>query len=73
MQISQSDVIRVRRRRWRVVDVHSYERCQVLTVLPVRGEPDAGGRERRFVAPFDVVERIARTIRGPTDRAAPRV
>jgi superfamily II DNA or RNA helicase len=60
LQISQSDVIRVRRRRWRVVDVHSYERCQVLTVLPVGGEPDAGGRERRFVAPFDVVERIAR-------------
>ena len=63
MQISQSDIVRVRRRRWRVVDVHSYERCQVLTVLPVGGEPDGGGRERRFVAPFDVVERIARRAR----------
>lgn len=61
MQISQSDVVRVRRRRWRVVDVRSYERCQVLTVVGV--EPNDSGLERRFVAPFDVVERIERRSR----------
>jgi len=64
MQISQSDIVRVRRRRWRVVDVRSYGRCQVLTVLPLAGvEPNTGGQERRFVAPFDVVERIERRPR----------
>jgi superfamily II DNA or RNA helicase len=64
MQISQSDVVRVRRRRWRVLDVRSYERCQILTVLPVGDvEPSDDGLERRFVAPFDVVERIERRSR----------
>ena len=62
MQISPSDVVRVRRRRWRVVDVRGHERCQVLTVAPLGGvEPnDGGGLERHFAAPFDVVERIER-------------
>ena len=64
MQISQSDIVRVRRRRWRVVDVCGYERCQVLTVLALGGvEPDDSGQERRFVAPFDVIERIERRSR----------
>src|SRR4029077_1527730 len=64
MQISQSDIVRVRRRRWRVVDIRSYGRCQVLTVLPLADvETGTGGQERRFVAPFDVVERIERRSR----------
>src|SRR3990170_3287660 len=64
MQISQSDIVRVRRRRWRVVDVCGYERCQVLTVLALGDvEPDDSGQERRFVAPFDVIERIERRSR----------
>jgi len=61
VQISQSDVVRVRRRRWRVVDVRAYERCEVLTLEGV--EPANGGLQCRFVAPFDVVERIERRSR----------
>jgi superfamily II DNA or RNA helicase len=65
MQILQSDVVRIRRRRWRVVDVRHYEQCQVLTVLSFgdveRAAPDI--QERHFVAPFDVVERIERRSR----------
>jgi superfamily II DNA or RNA helicase len=65
MQILQSDVVRIRRRRWRVVDVRRYEQCQVLTVLSFgdveRAAPDI--QERHFVAPFDVVERIERRSR----------
>ena len=61
MQISQSDLVRVRRRRWRVIDIRAYERCQVLTLAGV--EPANDGLERRFVAPFDVIEPIERRSR----------
>ena len=68
MQISPSerdvkpgDLVRVRRQRWRVVDVRAYEACQVVTLAGV-GTPDADG-ERRLIAPFDTIEPIARSGR----------
>jgi superfamily II DNA or RNA helicase len=70
MQVSQSDIVRVRRRRWRVVDVRGYEQCQIVTVTPLgpfepTGAPEANDRgvEHRFVTPFDLVERIDRRSR----------
>ena len=61
MKISPSDVVRVRRRRWRVTDIRAYERCQVVTLAGV--EPANAGLERRFVAPFDVIEPVERRSR----------
>jgi superfamily II DNA or RNA helicase len=58
LEILKSDMVWVRRRRWRVVDIRGYERCQVLTLVGV--EPANSGLVCRFVTPFDVIERIAR-------------
>src|SRR5438094_1330197 len=66
MQISPSerdvrpgDLVRVRRQRWRVVDVRPYEACQVLTLAGV--EPPDAENERRLIAPFDTIEPIERS------------
>jgi superfamily II DNA or RNA helicase len=53
------DLVVVRRRRWRVVAVRSYDDCEAVTLCGV-GRPDAG-IERRVLAPFDTIEPIART------------
>ena len=58
MQISQFDIVCVRRARWRVVDVRAYERCEVLTLVGVG--PANSGQERHILAPFDLVERVER-------------
>src|SRR5688572_26072122 len=58
MQISQSDVVRVRGARWRVADIRAYERCELLTLVGVG--PTNRGHERRILAPFDLVERVER-------------
>lgn len=57
------DLVRIRRQRWRVVDVRAFDDCQVVTVvrLDATGVTDEGPearRERRFVTPFDIVEPI---------------
>src|SRR3989442_2847377 len=59
--VRPGDLVRVRRQRWRVVDVRAYEACQVLTLAGV-GTPDADG-ERRLIAPFDTIEPIERSGR----------
>jgi superfamily II DNA or RNA helicase len=61
MQISQSDVVRVRGSRWRVADIRGYERCELLTLVGVG--PTNRGHERRILAPFDLVERVERRSR----------
>jgi len=55
------DLVRVRRHRWRVVDVRSYDGCELLTLSGI----DALnlGAERRVIAPFDVVEPVERPVR----------
>ena len=58
MQISQSDIVRVRRGRWRVADIRAYERCEVLTLVGVG--PTNAGEERHVIAPFDRIERVER-------------
>ena len=60
MQISQSDVVRLRRARWRILDVRGYAGCQVLLVAGA--DPCNAGAERRFVLPFDEAERIERRL-----------
>jgi superfamily II DNA or RNA helicase len=61
MRISQSEVIRVRGARWRVLDASGYENCHVLLVTGA--DPDNVGTRRRFVLPFDEAERIERRQR----------
>ena len=58
MQISQSDVVRVRRARWRIVDIRPYARCDLLTL--VGAGPSNLGSVRRVLRPFDVVVRLER-------------
>jgi hypothetical protein len=58
MQISQSDIVRVRRARWRVVDIRSYEQCQVLTLSGAG--PGNRGHHRRVLTPFEAVQRVER-------------
>lgn len=71
MQISKTDKskrnvrvgdrVRVRRQRWSVVDVRSYDTCQVLTLNGI-GPLNIGSR-RQIIAPFDVVEPLERPPR----------
>lgn len=61
MQISPSAIVRVRRARWRIVDVRAYEDCRLLTLSGVG--PANGGAARRVLAPFDTVEPIDRRAR----------
>jgi hypothetical protein len=58
MQISQPDVVRVRRARWRIVDIRPYARCDLLTLIGAG--PSNLGSVRRVLQPFDVVVRLAR-------------
>ena len=58
MQISQFDVVLVRRARWRVTGIRAYERCELLTLVGVG--PANGGEERHILAPFDLVARVER-------------
>ena len=71
LQLRSGDLVRIRRRRWRVVDVRTHDACQTLTVvgLGIPGIPgiDDDGLEpcgeRRFIAPFDIVEAVEPTSR----------
>jgi superfamily II DNA or RNA helicase len=61
MHISQSDVVRVRRARWRIVDIRPYARCDLLTL--VGAGPSNLGNVRRVLRPFDLVARLERRER----------
>ncbi|MCU1383971.1 MAG: hypothetical protein JWL71_2668 [Acidobacteria bacterium] len=72
MQISQSrgdegpiirpgDLVRVRRARWRIVQVRAYEACQVVTLCGLA--PPHLGIERRVLVPFDTLDSIDRRPR----------
>jgi len=50
-------IVRVRRGRWRIVDLRTYERCQVVTLAGLT--PPNERVLRRVIAPFDRVEPIA--------------
>ena len=54
-------LVRVRRERWRVVDVHPHDDCHVVTLCGL--SPLHLGVERRVLAPFDVFEPVARAGR----------
>jgi len=58
MQIPHAgDLVRVRRIRWRVVEVRDHDSCQVVTLRGVA--PPHSGLERRVLAPFDSIEPVA--------------
>jgi superfamily II DNA or RNA helicase len=68
MQIFHAgELVRARRDRWRVVDARAFDGCQLVTVAGAA--PSNRGIERRLLAPFDSIERIASTSR--LQRAGP--
>jgi superfamily II DNA or RNA helicase len=58
MQISQSDVVRVRRARWRVIDIREFHDCRLLRLTGL--DPSNAGVERHVLTPFDEPERLER-------------
>jgi superfamily II DNA or RNA helicase len=60
MQISQ--LVSVRRGRWRVVDVRTFDQCRLVTLVGVT--PPHVGDERRVLMPFDDVDPVD-TVRRP--------
>ncbi|MBI3493154.1 MAG: hypothetical protein HY047_15450, partial [Acidobacteria bacterium] len=60
-EVRPGAVVRVRRARWRVVEIRPHDDCQVVTLSGL--SPPHLGIERRVLAPFDVVEPIARKER----------
>ena len=61
--VRPGDLVLVRRARWRIVEIRSGERCQIVTLRRV--SPPNAGLERRILTPFDTIEPVAR-------RRAPR-
>jgi superfamily II DNA or RNA helicase len=59
MQISQS--VRVRGARWRVLDVRSYDDCQLVTLAGLT--PPYVGTTRRILTPFDTIDLVDRSAR----------
>lgn len=55
------DRVRVRRQRWRVSELRQYDTCTVLTLVGVG--PSNRATERQVIAPFDLVEPLARSKR----------
>src|SRR5262245_11457198 len=59
MQISQTVI--VRRGRWRIDDIHTFDDCRLVTLTGV-SPPDTGVR-RQILVPFDTIEPIDRPRR----------
>jgi superfamily II DNA or RNA helicase len=73
--IRPGDLVRVRRTRWRIVDVRPCDGCRIVTLSGLT--PPHLGVERRVILPFDIVEtadRVSRPrfVRGVTWRRACR-
>ncbi len=62
-QVRPGDLVRVRRRRWRVVDVRAHDTCRVLTLAAVGAPEGMTSLIQRVIAPFDTIERIERPTR----------
>lgn len=56
-----SQLVRVRRARWRIVDVRAYDECRLVTVVAL--DSRSMGGHRRFLTPFDIVEAAERSTR----------
>jgi superfamily II DNA or RNA helicase len=54
--LKPGDLVRVRRARWRIVDVRPYDACQLITLTAV--DNAHGPLERRVIAPFDIIDPI---------------
>jgi hypothetical protein len=60
-EVRAGDLVVVRRTRWRVVEVRAYEDCQVVTLRGLG--PLCPGLERRVIAPFECLRRVAQQRR----------
>ena len=58
-QVRAGDLVIVRRARWRVVDVRTYDACQVVTLSGLAAP--IAGVERRLLTPFDTLRRVERS------------
>jgi superfamily II DNA or RNA helicase len=62
------DLVRVRCRRWRVLEVRPYDECQVVALAGL--DDDNATVVRHVIAPFDSIEPVARSGRLRTVRPA---
>ena len=54
LSIRSGDLVRIRRQRWRVVDIRLYETCQLVAV---QGAGAANlGTDQRFLLPFETID-----------------
>ena len=60
-KLTQGDIVRMRRGRWRVEEVRRYENCEVVVV--VGAEPATAGMRRCVIAPFETIEPLNRAPR----------
>ena len=66
--VRPGDLVRVRRARWRIVQIRAYDGCQVVTLCGLT--PPHLGLERRILLPFDTIEPIDRAPRPRIVRAS---
>jgi superfamily II DNA or RNA helicase len=57
--VRAGDLVVARGARWRVVDVRTFDGCQVVTLSGLG--PSIAGLERRLLTPFDTLRRIERS------------
>jgi len=60
-RVTRGAIVRVRRARWRVVDIRPFDGCAIVTLAGVA--PPHAGLERRVLTPFDTIEPINTTRR----------
>jgi superfamily II DNA or RNA helicase len=58
--IRTGDLVIMRRLRWRVIDIRTYEQCQLVAVSGIG--PANAGAIRHFLLPFDTVDRFDRPV-----------
>jgi superfamily II DNA or RNA helicase len=61
VQLLPDAIVRLRRHRWRVVDVRAFDECALVTVRGIA--PPVVGLERRVLTPFDAIDPVLRRTR----------
>jgi superfamily II DNA or RNA helicase len=60
-KLTQGDIVRMRRRRWRVAEVRRYKQCELVTLAGA--DPATAGITRSVIAPFETIEPLNRLPR----------
>jgi superfamily II DNA or RNA helicase len=60
-KLTQGVIVHMRKRRWRVADVRTFEHCDLVTLAGA--DAATSGITRRVIAPFDAIEPVSRVPR----------